>query len=148
MAECIFCKIVNGELDSAKVWEDSDFLAVLDLMPNTKGMTLILTKKHYDSYAFDMPDLVYKKFMIAAKKVSKILERGLSVKRVALVMEGLGINHAHLKLYPLHGLDTKFKEMWANEKKFYDNYEGYISTHTGPQVEMNILKNLAKEIQN
>ena len=47
--------------------------------------------------------------MAAAKKVAKILERGLSVKRVAMVMEGMGINHAHIKLYPLHGLKEKIR---------------------------------------
>ena len=144
---CAFCKIVSGEFDSAKLWEDDKFLAILDVMPNTKGMTLILTKEHYDSYAFDMPDAIYKDFMIVVKKVSKIIEKGLKVKRIALVMEGMGVNHAHLKLYPLHGVDDKFKEMWASEKKFYEKYEGYISTHTGPKLEINELKKLAIEMK-
>lgn len=60
--DCVFCKIVAGEIDSAKIWEDDEFLAILDIMPNTKGMTLVLTKKHYDSYAFDMPEDVYLRF--------------------------------------------------------------------------------------
>ena len=143
---CIFCKIVSGEIDSAKIWEDENFVAILDVMPNTKGMTLVLTKKHYDSYAFDMPDLIYEKFMLAVKKVSKILEKGLKVKRVAMVMEGMGINHAHIKLYPLHGVNEKFKEMWAKDKIFFDNYDGYISTQTGEKVELSELKKIAKEI--
>lgn len=45
MEDCIFCKIVNGEVDSAKIWENKDFLAILDIKPNTKGMTLVLPKK-------------------------------------------------------------------------------------------------------
>ena len=44
-APCVFCKIVSGEFDSAKIWEDRDCIAVLDINPNTKGMTLLLTKK-------------------------------------------------------------------------------------------------------
>ena len=147
MTDCIFCKIVNGEFDSAKIWEDKDFLAILDVMPNTGGMTLILTKKHYDSYAFDMPEEIYSKFMSASKKVAKILEKGLNVTRVAMVMEGMGINHAHIKVYPLHGVKEKFKEMWAKEKVFFDKYEGYISTQTGEKVDMNKLKKLAEKIK-
>jgi len=143
---CIFCKIVKGELDSAKIWEDKDFLAILDIMPNTKGMTLVLTKKHYDSYAFDMPDKIYNKFMLAAKRISGMLEKGLKVKRVAMVMEGMGINHAHIKLYPLYGINEKFQEMWAKDKVFFKKYEGYISTQTGEKVDLNELKKLAKEI--
>jgi len=148
MKDCIFCKIVNREFDSAKIWEDKDFLAVLDAMPNTRGMTLVLTKKHYDSYAFDMPDKDYSEFLLATKKVSKLLEKGLNVQRVAMVMEGMGINHAHIKLYPLHGVKEKFKEMWADKKIWLDKYEGYISTQTGEKVEIEELKKLAEEIKN
>lgn len=146
MDNCIFCKIADGTIPSTKIWEDQDFLAILDIMPNTRGMTLVLTKKHYDSYAFDMSDEEYARFMGAAKTVARILEKGLNVHRVALVMEGMGINHAHLKLYPLHGVDSKFKEMWAAEKKFFDRYEGYISTQTGPKLEAAELQKVADEI--
>jgi len=147
MQDCIFCKIVKGEIDSAKIWEDEEFLAFLDVYPNTKGMTLVLTKQHYDSYVFDMPEDTYQRFMKAAKKVAKILEKGLGVKRVAMVIEGMGINHAHIKLYPLHGLDEKFKEMLGKEKIFFDKYEGYISTQLGSKVDISELKELAEKIK-
>jgi len=60
--------------------------------------------------------------MSASRKVAKILEKGLKVPRVAMVMEGMGINHAHIKLYPLHGVRGKFKEMWAKKKIFFKKY--------------------------
>jgi len=144
--DCVFCKIVSGQFDSAKIWEDENFMAIWDIMPNTKGMTLVLSKKHFDSYAFDMSDKDYSEIMLASKKVAKILEGSLKVQRVAMVMEGLGVNHVHIKLYPLYGLDEKFKEIWAPEKKFFDKYEGYISTQTGPKKEISELKKLAEEI--
>ena len=147
MEDCIFCKIVKGKIPSIKIWEDKDFLAVLDAMPNTEGMTLVLTKKHYDSYAFDMPKDFYGKFMLAAKKVSKILEKGLNLSRVALVMEGMGINHAHLKLYPLHGVKDKFAEMWPKDKIYFDNYEGYLSTQPGPKKSIEELEKVAEKIR-
>ncbi len=147
MEDCVFCKIVNREIDSAKIWEDEKFIAILDIMPNTKGMTLVLTKEHYDSYAFDMPKKEYLEFMSASKKVAKILEKGLGVKRVAMVMEGMGINHAHIKLYPLHGLEEKFEETWAEKRVFFEKYEGYITTQSGEQVELRKLKDIAKEIK-
>jgi len=146
MDNCIFCKIVRGEIPSTKIWEDQDFLAILDINPNTEGMTLVLTKKHYDSYAFDMDDKAYSEFFLAAKKVSKILKKGLDVKRVALVMEGLGVNHAHIKLYPVHGLDEKFKEIWAKDKVFFEKYNGYISTQLGPQKTPSELEATAKKL--
>lgn len=148
MENCIFCKIVKGEIDSAKIWEDKEFSAILDVNPNTKGMTLFLTKQHYDSYIFDMPEDVYQRFLGAVKKVVKILEKGLNVKRVAIIMEGMGINHAHIKLYPLHGITDKFEEIWAKEKVFFEKYQGHISTQLGPSVEISDLKTLAEEIRN
>ena len=145
--DCIFCKIVNGELDSAKIWEDKNHIAILDLNPNMKGMTLVITKAHYDSYAFDMPDKEYSDFMKASKEVSRLLERAFGVSRVAMVMEGLGINHAHIKLYPMHGVKGKFVEMWAKDRVFFERYEGYISTQLGPQANMADLKKLAEQIR-
>lgn len=135
-------------MESVKIWEDDDFIAILDINPNTKGVTLIVPKNHYDSYAFDMPEDVYSKLMIATRRVAKILEKGLGVQRVAMVMEGMGINHVHIKLYPINGIDEKFKEMWGKEKIFFDKYEGYISTQIGPQVGLDQLREIAKEIEN
>jgi len=147
MKDCIFCKIVNAEIPAAKIWEDKEHLAFLDINPNTKGMTLVIPKKHFDSYAIDMDDADYYKLMIAAKKVAKLLDKKLNIKRTAFVMEGLGVNHAHVKLYPIYGLGKKFKEIWAPEKKFFEHYEGYISTQLGPKVDIDELNKLAEKIR-
>src|SRR3989338_6548736 len=146
MEDCIFCKIVRGEVDSAKLWEDKEFLAFLDVNPNTKGMALVIPKTHYESYVFDIQEDVYKKLMVTSRIVGKILEKGLRVKRVAMVMEGLGVIHAHIKLYPLHGLLDRFKEMWAEDKVFFEKYKGYLSTQLGPKIDMADLKRPAKEM--
>jgi len=144
--DCIFCKIVKGEIPAVKLWEDKKHIAVLDINPNVEGMTLVMTKKHYDSDATDMPDEDYKELMIAVKKVSKILENKLKVKRVAIVMEGLGVNHVHIKLYPIHGLDEKFKEIWAKDKVYFDKYPGYITTQLGPQKSTEELNKIKEKI--
>lgn len=144
---CIFCKIVKGETHSVKIWEEKKHLAILDINPNSDGMTLVLTKKHFDSDATDMPDSDYKDLMIASKRVAKLLEEKLKVKRVAIVMEGLGVNHVHIKLYPVHGLDEKFKETWAKDKVFFKKYEGYISTQLGPQKSIKELNKIAEKIR-
>ena len=132
--DCIFCKIVKGEIPSYKIYEDEDFIAILDVFPNTRGMTLVLTKEHFNSYAAEMNDEMYSKFFLTAKKVSKLLDTRLNVRRTALVMEGMGINHAHIKLYPLHGLESSFKEVLAKENVYFDEYQGYISTQLGPKA--------------
>lgn len=146
--DCIFCKVINGDVDTAKFWEDSNFIAVLDLFPNITGQSLLITKQHYPSDIFDnMPDSEYKNFLVAARNVVKILKSGLGVKRVALVVEGMGVNHAHIKLYPLHGLTQNFQEMWHPEKIHFEKYEGYLSTKIGDKADVQELKQLACKIK-
>lgn len=147
MDGCIFCKIVRGEFDSARIWEDGEFVALLDVNPNTKGMTLVLTKEHYPSYAFRMPQEAYARFLNASREVGVMLERGLGVKRVAMVMEGMGIDHAHIKLYPLYGLEKEFQQMWAKDRVSFDRYNGYISTQLGPKADLGELKSVAERIK-
>jgi histidine triad (HIT) family protein len=139
---CIFCKISKGEIPSYKIWEDDEFFAILDIFPNTKGMTLVIPKQHYVSYAFEMSDDVYSRFLLASKKVGKILDEKLGVMRTALVMEGMGVNHAHVKLYPLHGLGKDFEAIIPEGNVFYENYQGYLSTRLGPKADDEEMKKL------
>lgn len=147
MKNCVFCKIVRGELPSAKIWEDKNFIAILNLFPNTKGSTLVISKKHYTPYAFDLSDDFYKKTMLASKKVAKLLEKKLPVKRIAMVMEGMAIPHLHIKLYPLHGLAKKFEVRVEAKHTFFQKYPGYISTVDGPIANMKELKKLSAKIR-
>ncbi len=146
MENCIFCKIAKGEIPCVKIWEDEKHLAFLDLSPNTEGMTLVMTKRHFDSDATDMPEKEYSDLMLAAKKVSKILEKGLDVKRVAIVMEGHGVNHVHIRLYPIYGLEKKFIETWAKDRVYFDKYQGYISTQLGPEKSTKERQDIADKI--
>lgn len=145
--ECIFCKIINGTISSAKIWENDSCIAILDIFPNVKGQTLVITKQHFDSDIFDkMPSVAYQNFFNSAHQVINLLKAKLGVKRVALVIEGLGVNHAHIKLYPLHGLDHSFQEMIHPERIYFEKYQGYISTQIGPNADLVELKKLAEFI--
>src|SRR3989344_5336435 len=96
---CIFCKIVKGESPCHKIWEDKKHLAFLSIFPNTEGFSVVITKKHYSSYAFDLPDDILKKLIIASKKVAKILDAKLEdVGRTGMIFEGFGVDHVHAKL--------------------------------------------------
>lgn len=147
MENCIFCRIVSGQAPSVKIWEDGKHIAVLDINPNTEGMTLVITKRHYDSYAFDMPEKDYTDAMLAARTVGKLLDKGLKVKRTVLVAEGLGVNHLHIKLYPVHGMNEKFAETWAKEKEYFEGYEGYITTRLGPRRSAEELEKVREKIE-
>jgi len=146
--DCIFCKIAKGEIPSYKIYEDKNFIAFLDIFPNTRGMTLLIPKQHYDSYVFDMPDDVYKEFLLTAKKIGKLIDEKINVTRTAMVTEGMGVNHAHIKLYPLHGIGKDFKAIIPEGNKYFEKYEGYLSTILGPKAndeDLNNVRNLFKE---
>jgi len=101
MENCIFCKIANGKVSSEKIWEDESFTAVLDINPVTTGMTLVIPKKHCSSYIFENEDETIQTAMLAAKKVAKMLENAFNAKKVAVILEGLEVDHLHVKLFPL-----------------------------------------------
>ncbi len=145
--DCIFCKISRGDIPSFKLWENEEFFAILDLYPNTKGMTLVISKEHYDSYAFNMPDEVYLRFILAAKHVGKLLDEKLKVSRTAMVIEGMGVNHAHIKLYPLHGVGSDFKTMIPEGNVFFEKYQGFISTQLGPKADSAFLEELIEKFR-
>ncbi len=144
--DCIFCKIASGEIPSVKIWEDEKHLAILDINPNTEGMTLVITKNHFNSYIFDLPDKNYIELLNASKEVAKILEKGLNVERVAMVFEGQGVNHIHTKLYPMHNVNTaKFGDLTGNV--YFKEYPGYITTLVGPKRSPEELKKVADKIK-
>jgi histidine triad (HIT) family protein len=142
MQPCIFCEIVTAKNTPTKFWEDAEFFAILDLYPNTKGQSLVIPKKHFDSNIFKLEEGLYLRLMSASKIVADILVNKLPVKRVAMVCEGMGINHAHVKLYPMHGLGNKFREMLGNHIVYYEKYVGEISTLMGPKADINELEKL------
>ena len=143
---CIFCSIIKGNIQGTIVYEDDEFLAIMDKYPITTGHTLVIPKKHYDSYLFDMPDDVIQRYVLAAKKVAKLLDKKLGVQRTGMVMEGTGVNHVHFKLYPLHGLKEKFEEHIITGE-FHEKYPGFIPTKMGPKADIEELNKLANEIR-
>ncbi len=149
MNDCIFCKIVCGEAPCHKVWEDKDHLAFLSIFPNTQGFTAVITKKHYPSYAFDVADAVLAGLVAAAKKVGKLLDAKLEdVGRTGMIFEGFGVDHVHAKLFPMHGTKQKdWRPLKSSLGKYFEKYEGYISSHDYARADDAELAALAKKIR-
>lgn len=147
--DCLFCKIVQGEIPSYKVWEDEKHLAFLTIFPNTPGFTVVIVKEHYDSYAFDLPENVLTDLVLAAKKVGKLIDSKFEdVGRTGMIFEGLGVNHVHAKLFPMHGTKMdEWKALTSGNKTFFDLYPGYISSHDGPRADDAWLAEIAKKIR-
>ena len=147
MSECVFCSLSAEENLTSKIWENEKFFSVLDLFPNTPGQVLVLTKKHFNSNVLKMDKDYYAEFMLAAQEVSELMVKKLNVKRVSLVVEGMGVDHAHIKLYPMHGLEEEFVETLGSHQVFFEKYAGHICTLMGPMADENKLAELAEEFK-
>jgi histidine triad (HIT) family protein len=147
MENCIFCKIINGEIPCFKIREDEKYRAILDIFPNCEGQTLLISKKHYDSDIFEIQDKeILKETISAADKVVALLKNKLKVQRVGMIIEGMGVNHLHIKLYPMHGLGTDRKESVSKEKKYFQTYPGYLTTETWEQANFDKLALVQKHL--
>ena len=147
--DCIFCKIVKGEAPCHKIWEDEKHLAFLSIFPNTEGFSVVVTKEHHSSYAFDLPDPVLQELIVAAKKVGKLIDSKLNdVARTGLIFEGYGVDHVHAKLFPMHGTNAlEWHPVRSNVDKYFEKYEGYISSHDYQLADQEKLKALAAKIR-
>ena len=103
MQDCIFCGIAVWEIACYQIWENEEFIALFDLYPSGPGQTLVMPKKQYSSDIFGVEEEgFYERLMQAGKTVAKLLKKTFKVERVALVVEGLMVDHLHLRLYPLN----------------------------------------------
>jgi histidine triad (HIT) family protein len=150
MEDCIFCKIVKGEIPSYKIWEDEKHLAFLNIFPNTPGFTIIVTKKHYPSYAFNADDKVLSDLVLATKKVARLLDLYFQdAKRCGMFLEGLDVDHLHSKLAPMHGLsDPAWKEKIKPQRgQFYTESPGYLTSQDSERADDKELAGLAEKIR-
>lgn len=149
MKDCIFCNIVAGTAPCHKIWEDDKHLAFLSIFPNTEGFSVVITKDHHPSYVADLPSEVQQGLFAAATTVAKRIDSALSdVGRTGIMFEGFGVNHIHAKLFPMHGTKSGDWKQWkSNVRKFFDHYEGYLSSHDAERADDGALAALAEKIR-
>ncbi len=127
----IFTQIVNGEIPAFKVAEDKNYLAFLDISPVAKGHTLVIPKKEVD-YLFDLEDDNYTGLQLFAKKVAIGLKKAIPCKKVAVLVLGLEVPHAHIHLIPMQNeadvLNFSQKKKFSPEE--FKEIAETISKHT------------------
>ncbi len=111
MSDCLFCKIANGEIPSATLYEDDDFRVILDVGPASKGHALILPKQHAENL-YDLPDETAAQAMLLAKKMgTKIKDAlhcdGLNVVQNNGLAAGQTVFHFHIHLIPRYEGDER-----------------------------------------
>ena len=101
---CIFCKIINGEIPSKKVYEDDDVLAILDISQATVGHTLVMPKKHYANL-IEIPNNEYTKVMLKVKEIAeninkKLKPAGINILNNCGEVAGQTVMHYHVHILP------------------------------------------------
>ena len=116
----IFSKIAAGEIPSYKCAENEKFYAFLDINPLVKGHTLVIPRRGVD-YIFDMDDDELAEFQVFAKKVAKAIKAAFPCKKVAEVVLGLEVPHAHIHLIPMQSeqdVDFRQEKLKLSEEEF------------------------------
>ena len=131
---CIFCKLANGDIPTATVYEDEDFRVILDANPAAKGHALILPKEHYANL-YELDDELAGKSMILAKKMITKLTKALDCDGYNIVQNngeiaGQTVFHFHMHIIPRYKGDSvslKWQEGKLDEKLAHDLIEKLAS---------------------
>ena len=106
----IFCKIAAGEIPSYKCAENDKFYAFLDINPLAEGHTLVIPRREVD-YFFDLEDEELAEYQLFAKRVAAAIKKAFPCKKVAQVVLGLEVPHAHIQLIPMNSeADVDFRK--------------------------------------
>ncbi len=139
MENCIFCKIVKGEIPCVKIDEDKDYLAFLDIAPAQPkgGHVLVIPKKHFEVLS-ELSDKEAQSLMLAVKKMTKILlkwSEGVNVLQNNKSVAGQLVPHVHFHVIPRFSTDSFRISDWKNNK-----YESKEQMEKVAQVIKSLLK--------
>lgn len=116
----IFSRIIAGEIPCYKVAENEKFFAFLDIAPLAKGHTLVVPKREVD-YFFDLEDDELAEMVVFAKQIAKKIKATTGCKKVATVVLGLEVAHAHIHLVPMNtenDVDFKREKLNLSQEEF------------------------------
>ena len=113
----IFRKIIDGEISCYKVAENDEFLAFLDINPNSTGHTLCIPKIEVDDI-LDLDESTYKNLMLFSRKVAKSIKKVIECKKVSIAVIGLEVPHVHVHLIPIN---TMIDANFSNKVKLSDS---------------------------
>ncbi|MGE6755181.1 HIT family protein [Rossellomorea sp. NPDC071047] len=123
MSDCIFCKIIDGEIPAMKVYEDEHVLAFLDISQVTKGHTLLIPKVHKENIYELTPDLASHLFSVAPKIADSIKAEfnpvGMNLLSNAGEEAGQSVFHFHMHFIPRYGQGDGFGAVWKTHNDDY-----------------------------
>ncbi|XP_074486965.1 uncharacterized protein LOC141765037 isoform X3 [Sebastes fasciatus] len=146
----LFSRIVRGEEQQWRVWEDEGHVAFLTPFPNSPGFTVLVPRRPLTSDIFRLEKEDYEGLVLATWKVSRLLGEGLGAWGMGLIFEGFEIDYAHAKLIPLFVPSSSSSSSGTGDDgtkpppppQFYPTYPGYVTSEDGPVASLESLKEL------
>ncbi len=117
MNNCIFCKIVRGEIPSYKVYEDQNFLAFIDINPTSPGHVQVIPKTHY-RWVWDVPNVG--EYFEVARKIAKAQMKAFNTDWILSKIVGEDVPHAHIWVYPNSNIQAELKDFEGNKNKIIE----------------------------
>lgn len=114
MNDCIFCKIVSGEITAHKVYEDEDFLAFLDVHPQSPGHVQVIPKQHY-RWVWDVPNAGA--YFEVVKKIAKAQQKAFNTEWILSKIIGDEVMHAHIWVFPNSNVAGDRNDLMGNAEK-------------------------------
>ena len=114
MENCIFCKIVKGEIPATKVYEDKHFVAFLDIHPQSPGHAQVISKKHY-RWVWDVPNVG--EYFEVVKKIAKAQQKAFNTDWILSKIIGDEVQHAHIWVFPNDKVDGDKDDLAGNAEK-------------------------------
>jgi len=119
MSNCIFCKIIAGEIPSSTVYEDNDFKAIMDIFPAAKGHVIILPKQHYANL-YELDEDIAAKALLVAKKIAIAVKGELSCDGINILQNngesaGQTVFHFHMHVIPRY-ISDRVQITWGQGK--------------------------------
>lgn len=127
----LFPRIIRGEEQQWRVWEDNEHVAFLTPFPNTPGLTVLVPRKPLTSDIFRLNESDYTALLVATRKVAHLVQEGMNAHGVALIFEGFEFDYAHAKLIPLVP-QPKAPKPPVVVSQFCPTYTGYVTSVDGP----------------
>ncbi|EDL63825.1 HIT family protein [Bacillus sp. SG-1] len=127
MSDCIFCKIIDGEIPSSKVYEDEHVLAFLDISQVTKGHTLVIPKVHKEN-VYELTEEIASNVFAAVPKIANAIKAeynpiGLNLLNNNGEDAGQSVFHFHLHIIPRYGQGDGFGAVWKTHTDQYSANE-------------------------
>ncbi|GGA47775.1 HIT family protein [Psychrobacillus lasiicapitis] len=141
MSECIFCKIIDGSIPSAKIYEDEHVYAFMDIQPLTKGHTLVIPKSHKE-FVYDLSEDEASNLFKVVPKIASVLKEtfgpvGMNLLNNNGAPAGQSVFHFHLHFIPRYDQTDGFRATWHTKEKTFTS-----------EVIQDLAKELAEKLAN